>query len=192
MATWHALDTLQVAREACGGAGFMAENRIVGLRQDLDVYATFEGDNTVLLQLVAKRLLTDYGKEFKDVDAGDLARYAMDQVADTALHKTPLRRLAQVLSDSGSVRRAAGRLRDRQTPRELLTVRVGALVASLAGELRMATKVSKERAAVMFNARQHELTETARAHTELLQWEAFTAALDRKSTRLNSVTWPSR
>ncbi|HLS04559.1 MAG TPA: acyl-CoA dehydrogenase family protein, partial [Actinomycetales bacterium] len=56
MATWHALDTLQMAREACGGAGYMAENRIVGLRQDLDVYATFEGDNTVLLQLVAKRL----------------------------------------------------------------------------------------------------------------------------------------
>src|SRR5690625_7664154 len=66
MATWHALDTLQVAREACGGAGYMAENRLVGLRQDLDVYATFEGDNTVLLQLVAKRLLTDSGKEFND------------------------------------------------------------------------------------------------------------------------------
>lgn len=178
MATWHALDTLQVAREACGGAGYMAENRLVGLRQDLDVYATFEGDNTVLLQLVAKRLLTDYGKEFQDVDAGDLARYAMDQVADTALHKTPLRRLAQVLSDSGSVRRAAGHLRDQQTQRELLTDRVETMVASLAGELRMATKVSKERAAVMFNARQHELIETARAHTELLQWEAFTAALD--------------
>lgn len=177
MATWHALDTLQAAREACGGAGFMAENRLVGLRQDLDVYATFEGDNTVLLQLVARRLLTDYGKEFKEVDAGDLARYAMDQVADTALHKTPLRRLAQVLSDSGSVRRAAGHLRDEQTQRELLTDRVETMVASLAGDLRMATKVSKERAAVMFNARQHELIETAKAHAELLQWEAFTEAL---------------
>lgn len=177
MATWHGLDTLQVAREACGGAGYMAENRIVGLRQDLDVYATFEGDNTVLLQLVAKRLLTDYGKEFKDVDAGDIARYAMDQVTDTALHKTPLRRLGQVLADSGSVRRAAGHLRDEQTQRELLTDRVETMVSTLAGELRMATKVSKERSAVMFNARQHELIETAKAHAELLQWEAFTAAL---------------
>src|SRR5690625_2510144 len=178
MATWHGLDTLQVAREACGGAGYMAENRIVGLRQDLDVYATFEGDNTVLLQLVAKRLLTDYGKEFKDVDAGDIARYAMDQVTDTALHKTPLRRLGQVLADSGSVRRAAGHLRDEQTQRELLTDRVETMVSTLAGELRMATKVSKERSAVMFNARQHELIETAKAHAELLQWEAFTSALD--------------
>lgn len=59
LSTWHALEILQEAREATGGAGFLAENRIVGLRQDLDIYATFEGDNSVLLQLVAKRLLTD-------------------------------------------------------------------------------------------------------------------------------------
>ncbi|HRA09327.1 MAG TPA: acyl-CoA dehydrogenase family protein, partial [Microbacteriaceae bacterium] len=55
LSTWHALDTLQEAREACGGSGFMFENRLVGLRADLDVYATFEGDNNVLLQLVGKR-----------------------------------------------------------------------------------------------------------------------------------------
>ena len=30
----------------------------------------------------------------------------------------------------------------------------------------------------MFNARQHELIETAKAHAELLQWEAFTSALE--------------
>ena len=64
LSTWHALDTLQEAREACGGAGFMFENRLVGLRADLDIYVTFEGDNNVLLQLVGKRLLTDYAKQF--------------------------------------------------------------------------------------------------------------------------------
>ena len=61
-ATWHALDTIQECREACGGAGFLAENRFGQLHADLDVYATFEGDNTVLLQLVGKRLLTQYGR----------------------------------------------------------------------------------------------------------------------------------
>ena len=66
--------TLQEAREACGGAGFLFENRLVGLRQDLDIYVTFEGDNNVLLQLVAKRLLTDYAKRFKNADAGAMAR----------------------------------------------------------------------------------------------------------------------
>ena len=59
LTTWHALDTLQEAREACGGAGFLAENRVAQMRADLDVYVTFEGDNTVLLQLVGKRRQVD-------------------------------------------------------------------------------------------------------------------------------------
>ena len=58
--TRFANDTIQVCREVCGGAGYMAENQLVGLRADADVFATFEGDNTVLLQLVTKALLTDY------------------------------------------------------------------------------------------------------------------------------------
>ncbi len=57
LSTWAALDILQEAREACGGAGFLIENRLTGLRADLDIYVTFEGDNNILLQLVAKRLL---------------------------------------------------------------------------------------------------------------------------------------
>ncbi len=35
LSTWHALDTLQESREACGGQGFLFENRLVGLRADL-------------------------------------------------------------------------------------------------------------------------------------------------------------
>ena len=92
LSTWHALDTLQECREACGGAGFLIENRFASLRADLDVYATFEGDNTVLLQLVAKRLLADYAKEFRTVDFGVLARYVVGQATDVAIHRTGLRR----------------------------------------------------------------------------------------------------
>src|SRR5699024_3800881 len=61
-----AMDTIQECREACGCAGYMAANQLVGLHQDLDVYTTFEGDNNVLLQLVAKRLLADYTSELKN------------------------------------------------------------------------------------------------------------------------------
>ncbi|MDT5253439.1 MAG: acyl-CoA oxidase, partial [Mycobacterium sp.] len=31
------------AREACGGAGYMADNRLIALRADTDVFTTFEG-----------------------------------------------------------------------------------------------------------------------------------------------------
>ena len=59
-ATWNASRTLQTAREACGGAGYLASSRLPELRADTDVFTTFEGDNTVLMQLVAKNLLTAY------------------------------------------------------------------------------------------------------------------------------------
>ncbi|MHB1491214.1 MAG: acyl-CoA dehydrogenase family protein [Cellulomonas sp.] len=177
MSTWHALTTLQTAREACGGAGFMVENRLTSLRADLDVYVTFEGDNTVLLQLVAKRLLADYGREFKDVDAGGIARYIATRAADAALHRTPLHRALQTLADQGDARRSVGQLRGAEAQRELLTDRVDSMVAELAAALRPATRASRADAAALFNRYQHVLIETARAHAELIQWEAFTAAL---------------
>ena len=175
--TWHALDTLQASREACGGAGFLTENRLVSLRADLDVYATFEGDNTVLLQLVAKRLLTDWSKEFAGIDATGLAKYVAGRAADAAWHRTPLARVIQVLSDGGDVRRSVGQLRDTETQRELLTDRVETMIEEIGTALRPATKAPKEEAARRFNAQQHALIEAARAHTELLLWEAFTAGL---------------
>ena len=177
--TWHALTTLQASREACGGAGFLTENRLTSLRADLDVYVTFEGDNTVLMQLVAKRLLVDYSKEFKDIDAPGVARYMAERAADAALHRTPLLRVVQTLADGGSVRRSAGQLRDTEMQRDLLTDRVETMVAEVAQALRPATKAPREEAARRFNENQHALIECARAHADLLQWEAFTAALEK-------------
>ena len=175
--TWHALHTLQAAREACGGAGFLTENRLVSLRADLDVYATFEGDNTVLLQLVAKRLLADWSKDFKDIDAGGVARYVAGRAADAARYRTPLVRVVQTLADGGDRRRSAGKLQDAETQRELLTDRVETMVAEVASALRPAVKASRAEAARLFDEHQHELIECARAHADLLQWEAFTAGL---------------
>jgi acyl-CoA oxidase len=177
ISTWRALETLQTAREACGGAGFLTENRLVSLRADLDVYATFEGDNTVLLQLVGKRLLADYAAEFNGIDGMGVARLVVERAADAVLYKTPLSRVAQSIQDTGSVRRAALHLREEAAQRELLTDRVELMVAEVAGALRPALKMTPTAAADVFNAHQHELIEAARAHAELLQWEAFTKAL---------------
>jgi acyl-CoA oxidase len=178
LSTWHALDTLQEAREACGGAGFLAENRLVGLRADLDVYATFEGDNHVLLQLVAKRLLTDYSRRFAKADVGVLARYVVEQAADRTVSGSGLRTLAQNISDRGSVARSVEQLRETGAQRALLTDRVETMVAEVAAKLRPGTKGSKQAAADLFNANQSAVIDAARAHAELLQWEAFTDALD--------------
>ena len=179
LTTWHALDTLQECREACGGAGFMVENRFTSLRADLDVYATFEGDNTVLLQLVAKRLLGDYSKEFRNLDFGVLARFVAGQAADLTLHKTGLRNVAQFVADTGFAQKSAKALKDEDTQQQMLADRVQTMVAEVAGALKGAAKLPKDKGAEVFNEHQHELIEAARAHAELLQWEAFTAALGR-------------
>ncbi|GAB0496376.1 hypothetical protein MMPV_007688 [Pyropia vietnamensis] len=52
----------QTVREALGGQGFKAENRVVGMRADWDVALTFEGDNYVLYQQVAKACVAAYSR----------------------------------------------------------------------------------------------------------------------------------
>ncbi|CAN5573975.1 acyl-CoA dehydrogenase [soil metagenome] len=191
LSTWAALDILQEAREACGGAGFLVENRLTSLRADLDIYATFEGDNNVLLQLVAKRLLTDYSKKFAGADAGAMAAFVAEQVGDAAINRTGLRRLGQSIVDFGSTARSVGYVRDTDSQRQLLTDRVQTMVAEIAGHLRPASKLPKMEAAQLFNSNQNALIEAARAHGELLQWEAFTDAVEKiedEGTR-QVLTW---
>jgi acyl-CoA oxidase len=62
--TWFANETIQECREACGGKGYLLENRIADLKADMDIFTTFEGDNTVLMQLAAKGILSDFKSEF--------------------------------------------------------------------------------------------------------------------------------
>jgi acyl-CoA oxidase len=190
LSTWHALDTLQEAREACGGAGYMFENRLVGLRADLDVYATFEGDNNVLLQLVGKRLLTDFARQFTGKDAAALAKYAVGQTAGKVFHGAGLRALGQAVADLGSTARSVELGLREEQQHELLTERVQQMVADIAGRLRPAGK-DKVLGEKLFNENQAELIEAARAHGELLLWEAFTDAVNRveDSQTKTVLTW---
>lgn len=186
LSTWAALDTLQEAREACGGAGFIAKNRLTGLRADLDIYVTFEGDNNVLLQLVGKRLLTDYAAQFKNADRAVLAKAAASQLGDRVT-RFGLRRVGQSIADLGQVARSVESIRTPEAQHALLSDRVETMISEIAMALREATKdvpkgdkraqaVANEEA---FNAQQHKLIEAARAHGELLQWEAFTEGIEK-------------
>lgn len=191
IATWHGLDTLQEAREACGGAGFISENRFTSLRADLDVYVTFEGDNNVLLQLVAKRLLADYAAEFKNADAGALASYVANQAGDRVMHRFGLRRALQEVRDTGDERRSANWFKQTEVQRNLLAGRVRQMVVDVAGELRSVAKLPPEKQAKVFNEHQYEIINAAKAHADLLLWESFTDALEKveHSGTKQVLTW---
>ena len=56
------------------------------MKADTDVFTTFEGDNTVLLQLVSKGLLTSYRDHFGDLDTlGERLNLAIYRMAQEAL-----------------------------------------------------------------------------------------------------------
>lgn len=177
ISTWDALETIQECREACGGAGYMWDNRLVGLHHDLDVYVTFEGDNTVLLQLVGKRLLQDYSRELKDIDFGGAARYLSHQAAEHSLYRTGIANVGRTISDIFTPALASKRIRSGQLQEALLSSRVDSMLSQLAQSLRPATKMSKEDAADLFNEHQHHLIETAKAYIHLLKWKALTERL---------------
>ena len=99
LGTWHATRTIQECREACGGAGYLSVNRFAALKADTDVFTTFEGDNHVLLQLVAKGLLTDYASDFQDLDQFGMVRFVASLGVETVLEKTGVHKLLERIKD---------------------------------------------------------------------------------------------
>ncbi len=88
--TWFANDTIQECREACGGKGYLLENRIADLKGDVDIFTTFEGDNTVLLQLAAKGVLSDFQAEFNSAGFTSVLKLLQSQLSDTLTAINPL------------------------------------------------------------------------------------------------------
>lgn len=89
MATWHGTHTVQICREACGGKGYMSENRLADIKADSDIFTTFEGDNTVLMQLVAKGLLTEFKQSFHDEGVMAIMRYLGSKIGNVIAEYNP-------------------------------------------------------------------------------------------------------
>ena len=88
-ATWFTTETLQECREACGGKGYLSENRFADLKADTDIFTTFEGDNTVLMQLVAKGVLSEFKKEFHEEGNWATLRYIGSRVSAAITERNP-------------------------------------------------------------------------------------------------------
>ncbi len=175
LATWHATRTIQECREACGGAGYLAENRFAALKADTDVFTTFEGDNHVLLQLVAKALLSDYASDFSDLDQFGMVRYVAGLAVDTVLEKTRAHQLLEQLMDAFPDRdkwdEDAGLL-DPDYHLAMFRYREEHLIGSAARRLKRGVDDGMDAAEVFSQVQEHVIT-AARAHVERLVLEAF-------------------
>lgn len=88
--TWFSTASIQESREACGGKGYLLENRIADLKNDSDIFTTFEGDNTVLLQLAAKGVLSDFRSELYSGGFISVLKLLGSQISDKLATINPL------------------------------------------------------------------------------------------------------
>jgi len=166
-ATWEALDTVQACRECCGGMAFLTVNRISEIRKDIDVFATFEGDNTVLMGLVAKGLLSQYQQTFKEDAVYAVLRQIRRRAAVELLERNPV------------TARLTGRdhLTSPDVHRDAFAFREHNLLVSAARRLRKRIDAGMD-AFIAFNEVQDHLLALAHAHVDSVVTQTFAAAVE--------------
>ncbi|KGN40584.1 acyl-CoA dehydrogenase family protein [Knoellia aerolata] len=178
VATRHATDTIQMCREACGGAGYMASNRLTDLKADTDVFTTFEGDNTVLLQLVAKGLLTEFQETFEDNSPRAMIAFASRFTASSILERTPAAGLISRLMARAPSTDDDDAERHRGRQLSLFLDREKHLLEGVALRLAKAARAEPTDAFRIFNNAQDHLLAAAEAHIDRVLLEAMCAAVE--------------
>lgn len=174
-ATRHATDTIQECREACGGAGYMAENLLTVFKDDSDVFTTFEGDNTVLIQMVGKELITAYARGLSDLDPMGMLRFGVENVGDILRRRTPIARSVQSLMDRVTDREETD-IFDAGYQVKLFEDRESSLLKSLARRLSGAKKMEVEDAVEAVDAAQDHLIACGWARVDSMLLEALVEA----------------
>ena len=175
LGTWHATRTIQECREACGGAGYLAANRFAALKADTDVFTTFEGDNTVLLQLVAKGLLTDYSTEFEELDQLGMVRFVAGLAVETVVERTSVHKLFERVRDllpGGDQWDQQAGVLDSDYQLAMLRFREEHILGGVARRLKRGIDSGMNPGEVFSRVQDHVI-HAARAHVERLVLEAF-------------------
>ena len=163
--TWTAIHTIQVCRESCGGEGYMFVNRFAALKADADIFTTFEGDNIVLMQLVAKNLLGELKDQLKEMNPGRIARFFVDQRL-----KALKKRFIGLTADNASLLNPEQQLAYFRFRESTLLLRAG-------GRFRRLARQKAMDAYSAFTHLQPELLELAEAYAERQVLESFLEAV---------------
>jgi acyl-CoA oxidase len=175
-ASWHATDTIQTSRECCGGAGYMAVNRFAALKADTDIFTTFEGDNVVLMLLLARGLLTDYAEQFAGLSPVGTASFVASQAAEVVVERLFARKIVQVVGDWVGSTGDEDDLLDPVIQLGLFRWREGHITASAAQRFRRHIKDGHEPFEVFRSIEDH-VVDVGHAHMATVLLEAFHRAV---------------
>lgn len=165
--------TVQTCRESCGGAGYIAANGLTQLRGDVDVFSTFEGDNTVLLQLVAKGVLTNYGDVWGGLDRLGMVQASARLVGSSVIERTGAGLIVERLVSAARRKGDPPAVYDRGWQAWMFEERERHSTDSLARRMRAADKSFEA-----INAMQDHVLFVAHAHMERVVLESFIAGIE--------------
>ena len=166
--TWFTTSTLQTCREACGGNGYLSDNFLGSLKADTEIFTTFEGDNTVLMQLVAKSRLADFKQEFHEIKFLGLVKYIAQQAATSLTEMNPI----------VTRKTAEGHLRDHDFQLAALSYREQHLLKRAAQRLKSRIDGGMN-SFEAFNECQNHLIVLAHAYIERVILEHFIAVVEQ-------------
>jgi acyl-CoA oxidase len=164
--TWSTRDILQECREACGGKGYLSENRIDALKNDTEIYTTFEGDNTVLMQLVAKNRLAEFRKSFGEMGSLGIINYVYENAKTAISEKNPI----------ATRRTDEEHLLDSEFHLQAFVHREKTILASAARRIKKLIDGGLEPYDA-FNVVQHQMIDVAEAYLERIVLEQFQLAI---------------
>ncbi|MFL6063007.1 MAG: acyl-CoA dehydrogenase, partial [Marmoricola sp.] len=141
-----------------------------------DVFTTFEGDNHILLQLVAKGLLTDFSSSFGELDQLGMVRFVAGLAVDTVIERTAvhklLERIKDVLPGGDDAWDSEAGLLDSEYQLAMFRWREEHMLSGVARRLKRGMDSHLEPAEVFSRCQDHVIA-LARAHVERLVLEAF-------------------
>jgi acyl-CoA oxidase len=156
----------------------MTENGLTLLRNDVDVFATFEGDNTVLMQLVARGLLTGYQETWTGLDRRETMTKTADLVARMVLERTAGRGTVDALVARARRMSNEASILDRGWQVLMFDERERHVLESLARRYQGAIRAEKAQRFAAVNELQDHLLTLARVHTDRLVLGSFVAGIE--------------
>ncbi len=136
------------------------------MKNDTEIYTTFEGDNTVLMQLVAKNRLSEFRKSFGEMGSLGIINYVYENAKTAITEKNPI-----------ATRRADDEhLLDNEFHLQAFIHREKTILASAARRIKKLVDGGLE-AYDAFNVVQHQMIDVAQAYLERIVLEQFQEAL---------------